>query len=107
MKEPRSKRVYSTGHGWISGSQGAVKETMPADGVVRIQRETKGRGGKAVCVISGIAANELKAISKLLKARCGSGGAVKEQLIEIQGDHRELIKAILEARGLTVKLSGG
>ena len=80
---------------------------MPADGVVRIQRETKGRGGKAVCVISGIAANELKAISKLLKARCGSGGAVKEQLIEIQGDHRELIKAILEARGLTVKLSGG
>lgn len=107
MKEPRSKLVYSTGHGRISGSQGAVKETMPADGVVRIQRETKGRGGKAVCVISGIAANELKAISKLLKARCGSGGAVKEQLIEIQGDHRELIKAILEARGLTVKLSGG
>ena len=107
MKEPRSKLVYSTGHGLISGSQGAVKETMPVDGVVRIQRETKGRGGKAVCVISGIAANELKAISKLLKARCGSGGAVKEQLIEIQGDHRESIKAILEARGLTVKLSGG
>ncbi len=80
---------------------------MPADGIVRIQRETKGRGGKAVCVISGIAPIELKAICKLLKARCGTGGAVKEQLIEIQGDHRESIKAILEARGLTVKFAGG
>ena len=107
MNERRSKLVYSTEHGRIKPSQGAVKETMPTDGIVRIQRETKGRGGKAVCVISGIAATELKAISKLLKARCGSGGAVKEQLIEIQGDHRESIKAILEARGLTVKFAGG
>ena len=107
MNERHSKLVYSTEHGRVKPSPGAVKETMPADGVVRIQRETKGRGGKAVCVISGIAATELKAICKLLKARCGSGGAVKEQLVEIQGDHRESIKAILEARGLTVKFAGG
>ena len=107
MKKRNSRLVYSTEHGRIKPTDKMVAASLPADGVVRIQRETKGRGGKAVCVISGISADELKSICKLLKARCGSGGAVKEQRIEIQGDHREVIKTILEGRGLAVKLAGG
>ena len=107
MKKRNSRLVYSAEHGRIQPTDKTVAASLTADGVVRIQRETKGRGGKAVCLISGIAADELKSICKLLKARCGSGGAVNEQRIEIQGDHREVIKTILEARGLTVKLAGG
>jgi translation initiation factor 1 len=102
-----SKLVYSTEHGRIKAPDKGAKEILANDGVVRIPREIKGRGGKAVCVISGIASHELKPICKLLKARCGSGGAVKNQCIEIQGDHREVIKSMLEARGLTVKRAGG
>ena len=107
MTKRNSRLVYSTEHGRIKPTEQTVAASSPADGVVRIERETKGRGGKAVCVINGIAPDELKPICKLLKARCGSGGAIKEQRLEIQGDHREVIKTILEARGLTVKLAGG
>jgi len=79
------------------------------DGIVRLQRQTQGRGGKAVTVISGVALEEpaLKELAKALKQRCGSGGAVKDGAIEIQGDHRPVLKAELEARGYTVKMSGG
>jgi translation initiation factor 1 len=76
---------------------------------VRIRRETKGRGGKAVSVVDGLplAGEELKTLAKQLKKRCGVGGSVKGLSIEIQGDARELIKAELEKRGYTVKLAGG
>lgn len=79
------------------------------DGVVRIRRETSGRKGKGVTTISGVplAASELKALAKQLKKRCGTGGAVKGGIIEIQGDHRQELKRELEAQGYTVKLAGG
>lgn len=79
------------------------------DGVVRIRRETSGRKGKGVTTVTGIPLTntELKALAKKLKQRCGTGGAVKEGVVEIQGDHRETLKAALEAEGYTVKLSGG
>lgn len=79
------------------------------DGVVRIRREISGRKGKGVTTITGVplASGELKTLAKKLKQRCGTGGAVKEGVIEIQGDHREMLKAALEAEGYTVKLSGG
>ena len=59
--------------------------------------------------VSGIPlpASELKDLAKALKKRCGTGGAVKEGIVEIQGDHRETLKAELEGRGYTVKLAGG
>jgi len=79
------------------------------DGIVRIQRQIQGRGGKTVTVVSGLALadTELKALAKILKQRCGTGGAIKDGTIEIQGDHRETLRDALQQRGLTVKLSGG
>lgn len=79
------------------------------DGVVRLRRETKGRGGKAVSIVTGIplAGGELKTLAKALKQRCGVGGSVKGDEIEIQGDQREVLKLELEKRGYTVKIAGG
>ncbi len=79
------------------------------DGVVRVSRETKGRGGKAVTLVKGLAlpADALAALGKQLKAACGSGGTVKEGVIEIQGDHIEKVMATLKAQGHTVKRAGG
>ncbi|MFM1897241.1 MAG: hypothetical protein RLZZ385_2315 [Pseudomonadota bacterium] len=83
--------------------------TTPNDGIVRIHREKAGRGGKEVSVIKGLALNEqdLAALAKELKAKCGTGGTVKDGSIEIQGDHRERLKTLLETKGHKVKLAGG
>ena len=86
------------------------KEVRPGgDGIVRVQRETKGRGGKTVTVVSGVPGGDeaAKALAGELKRRCGSGGTLKEGNIEIQGDHRDLVVAELERRGYRVKRAGG
>jgi translation initiation factor 1 len=79
------------------------------DGRVRVSRETQGRGGKAVTVVKGVAldAAGLLALGKSLKALCGSGGTVKEGVIEIQGDHVDRVMAALQAQGHQVKRAGG
>jgi len=79
------------------------------DGIVRIRRETKGRGGKTVTVISGIplAEDGIKAVAGELKRRCGTGGTVKDGVIEIQGDHCDTLTAELQQRGYRVKRAGG
>lgn len=88
-------------------SQEAIDRTE--DGIVRIKRQTQGRGGKVVTTISGIALppEELKQLAKKLKQLCGSGGTISDGIIEIQGDHREPLKAALEKLGHNVKLAGG
>ena len=102
-----SRLVYSTEFGKIKEDK--PQETFDGDGIVRIQRETKGRKGKGVCVISGInpLENNLKDICKKLKQACGCGGSVKGQQIEIQGDNREKIKSVLEGMSFKVKFAGG
>ena len=100
--------VYSTEGGRIVEPR--QKETVPSgDGIVRIRRETKGRKGKGVTTVSGVllSQDELKKLCTKLKKTCGTGGAVKDGVIEIQGDNREKIKAVLEKQGMTVKLAGG
>ncbi len=84
------------------------KQTMPNDGIIRISRETKGRKGKGVCLISGVplSGEELTKLAKELKAQCGTGGTIKNGVIEIQGDHRAILKAALEKRFDKVKLAG-
>jgi translation initiation factor 1 len=81
----------------------------PTDGVVRVARETKGRKGKAVTLVTGVplAGQELTDLAKQLKNRCGAGGTVKNGIIEIQGDQRDRVVAELQGRGWTVKKSGG
>ena len=78
------------------------------DGRVRVQRETQGRGGKAVTVVRGLALNAeaLVAMGKQLKAVCGSGGTVKDGQIELQGDHVERVLEYLKKKGLTAKRGG-
>jgi translation initiation factor 1 len=79
------------------------------DGVVRISRETKGRKGAGVTLIKGVplAADALKVLAGELKKKCGVGGAIKEGVIEIQGDKRDAVKKVLDAKGWVVKLAGG
>lgn len=103
-----SRLVYSTERGRISEAK-APPQRNKGDGIVRIQRQTSGRKGKAVCVISGLDADDatLQQLAAELKKKCGCGGAVKQGCIEIQGDKRELLQALLQAKGLRVKLAGG
>lgn len=79
------------------------------DGIVRVSRETKGRGGKAVTLAKGIPLDEaaLAALGKELKAACGSGGTVKDGVVEVQGDHADKVVALLQQRGYSVKRAGG
>jgi translation initiation factor 1 len=79
-----------------------------SDGIIRLSLDTKGRKGKGVTLITGfdVSNDELKVIAKRLKALCSSGGTVKSGTIEIQGDHRSMLKTHL-ASDYTVKLSGG
>lgn len=100
--------VYSTEVGRIKPEE-EIKQRPKGDGIVRIQRETKGRKGKGVCVVTGLdmTDTELKLMAAELKKVCGCGGSVKDNTIEVQGDNREKIKAHLEKKGHTVKLAGG
>lgn len=87
----------------------AAAAIAPGDGIVRVSRETKGRAGKGVTLIRGLPldAAALTQLAKTLKAACGSGGTVKDGVIEIQGDHAELLVERLRAQGWTVKRAGG
>ncbi len=105
-----SNLVYSTDSGRIKQSD--TKQTprsVSKDGVVRISRETKGRKGKGVSIVSGLDmdAKALKALCTELKKKCGCGGAVKDGTIEVQTDDREKLKSLLQAKNYTVKLAGG
>jgi translation initiation factor 1 len=84
-------------------------QAPPRDGIVRVSRETQGRGGRGVTVILGLplAAAPLEQLAKELKGLCGAGGAAREGRIEIQGEHRDRLVAVLESRGYRVKRAGG
>lgn len=111
--------VYSTESGRMCPvcrqpvAQCVCKQNQPipaGDGIVRVSRETKGRGGKAVTLVTGVLANEtaLEQLGKQLKAACGSGGTVKDGVIEVQGDHVERVMVALQKLGHgKVKRAGG
>lgn len=111
--------VYSTDVGRVCPGCGQpaaqctckAKVRPAGDGVVRVSRETAGRKGKGVTVIKGLPLDDaaLTACAKQLKATCGSGGTVKDGVVEIQGDHLDKVLAWLKARpeGWTVKRAGG
>lgn len=119
MKSSSSRLVYSseTGRVCVKCSrpikgctcQKASVPTPPQDGVVRVARETKGRKGKGMTLITGVPlpVDGLKKLAKELKQKCGTGGTLKDGVIEIQGDHRDTLIELLKAKGWTVKKAGG
>ena len=109
MTKKNSTLVYSTDKGRIKPEEQATATPPASDGFVRIRRETAGRNGKGVTTLSGfgLPETELQALAKELKQLCGTGGTVKNWVIEIQGDQRDKLKAALEQRGFKVKLAGG
>ena len=111
-KGPRGggdRTVYSTGVGRIRDAAPEPPRRPRGDGVVRVRREVAGRRGKPVTTIDGVPLDDagLKELAGDLKRRCGSGGSVKDGVIEIQGDHRDVVVPALEERGYTVKRAGG
>ncbi|MFA5515521.1 MAG: translation initiation factor Sui1 [Desulfuromonadales bacterium] len=113
-----SRPVFSSDQGRLCPGCGKAKSACvckkekpaPAgDGIVRIRRESKGRGGKTVTVITGLPLQgaALREVAGELKRRCGCGGTVKEGVVEIQGDHADLLLAELKTRGYVVKRAGG
>jgi len=113
-----SRPVYSTQSGRLCPQChrpvadcvcGKARPASVGDGIVRLHRETKGRGGKAVTVVRGLPLDGagLKALARTLKQKCGVGGAIKGDSIEIQGDQRQIVKSELEKQGYTVKIAGG
>ena len=101
--------VYSSARGRVRPRDPEPLQRPRGDGIVRVRREVKGRNGKTVTTISGVplADDALAALASELKRRCGTGGTAKDGVIEIQGDHRDVLVAELEKRGYTVKLAGG
>jgi len=119
----RDGTVYSSEHGRMcphcglatsrcqcrANPRGSAREAPTGDGVARVRREKKGRGGKTVTTVTGITlpADALRDLAKELRRHCGSGGTLKDGVIEIQGDHAEKLVAALEDRGMKVKRAGG
>jgi translation initiation factor 1 len=113
-----NRLVYSTGVGSLCPNcRRAVRECVCPKGApgaakpsaIRVGRETQGRAGKGVTTISGLPLSpaEIEALATTLKKRCGSGGTVREGVIEVQGDHRDVIVAELIKAGWQAKRSGG
>jgi translation initiation factor 1 len=109
--------IYSTHHGSMCPvcrrptTECTCKRDEPpkGDGIVRVARETKGRKGAGVTVITGVPlrANELAGLASTLKKKCATGGTVRDGVIEIQGDHRDKVVAELTSLGYKVKRAGG
>ncbi|HTW74126.1 MAG TPA: translation initiation factor Sui1 [Steroidobacteraceae bacterium] len=101
-RRPAAECVCRTADGRPAGARAAA-------GVVRVSRQTQGRGGRAVSVISGLELSpaQLERLAGELKRRCGSGGTVRDGSIEIQGEHRDTLVAELARRGIVAKRAGG
>ena len=86
-----------------------AKAAPRGDGSVRVSRETKGRGGKAVTLVRGLPLDDvaLAALGKRLRSACGAGGTVKDAVLEVQGDHVDRVVAWLQQEGFSAKRAGG
>jgi translation initiation factor 1 len=109
MARERDRLVYSSATGRAPSKAPEPPRRPRGDGIVRVRRETQGRGGKTVTAILGVplADEALADLARELKRRCGTGGTAKDGVIEIQGDHRDVLIPELEKRGYTVKRAGG
>ena len=112
MSKSEYRTVWSTEHGdqrKKTDKTSHVISLPPNQQTAYLHRESKGRGGKSVTLIKNLILSpaDMKALAKKLKAVCGSGGTVKDEIIEIQGEHRQKIAEALEKLGYKVKVAGG
>jgi translation initiation factor 1 len=108
----KNRTVWSSNQGDLRKQEGrtrVVKSLPPREQTVYLHRDSKGRGGKAVTLIQKLVLSDddMKELAKKLKQLCGSGGTVKDDVIEIQGEHREKIAEELKRLGYKVKIAGG
>jgi len=101
-----TEQVYSTQGGRMRLARSVPRAAPGGDGNVRVSRTRTGRKGKTVTLVSGLPSRDVTAVAKELKRLCGSGGSVKDGVVEIQGDHRERIVGHLAGR-YSAKMSGG
>ena len=111
INDDNTRLVYSSEGGRVPDpprpAGGAPRGPAPRpDGIVRVSRTSSGRRGKTVTLVAGLPPGEVDGVAKELKKLCGSGGAVKEGVVEIQGDQRARVIAHLEGR-YRVKAAGG
>ncbi len=106
-----NKTVWSSSQGDLrkSTSPSGKGSLPPHQQTIYLHRESAGRGGKAVTLVKNLvlSADEMKSLAKRLKQECGTGGTVKDGVIEIQGEHREKIAGLLMKLGYKVKIAGG
>jgi len=119
MKQTPSRLVYSTEQGRLCPDCrqpqnqcrcSTIAADQPVgDGKIRIRRETKGRKGKGVTLVEGLALTpaDVDKLAREMKTRCGCGGSVKHGVIEIQGDQRQLILGFLAEKNMPAKIAGG
>lgn len=112
MSKDKNKTVWTSEQGDLrKQSESSVKgvSLSPQQQTVYLHRESSGRGGKAVSLVKNLmlSADDLKSLAKKLKQDCGTGGTIKDGVIEIQGEHREKIAEVLQKLGYKVKIAGG
>ena len=112
MSNDKHKTVWTSEQGDLrkqSESSAGGKSLPPQQQTVYLHRESSGRGGKAVTLVKNfvLSADDLKIMAKRLKQDCGTGGTIKDGMIEIQGEHREKIADVLRKLGYKVKIAGG
>ncbi len=111
-KTTEGKRIVYSEFGNVDNSaalQRGIQEVPPNQQTLKVEASRKGRGGKTVTIISGFQGKPetLADLAKQLKAQCGTGGTVKENDIEIQGEHKQKLLEILAKLGYKAKISGG
>ena len=103
-----SKPVWSSDEGDLRRRRESQRRA-PSGGRVKVRRETAGRRGKAVTTISNLPLDDagMRELAGRLKKRCGVGGSAKDGVIELQGDHRDVVMEVLRAEGYDAVLAGG
>ncbi len=112
MPKNESNTVWSSEQGDLrkqTQTSANLKSLPPQQQTIYLHRDSSGRGGKAVTLVKKLVLSEddLKALAKKLKQECGTGGTIKDGIIEIQGEHREKIAAVLQKLGYKTKIAGG
>jgi translation initiation factor 1 len=109
MPSPERNLVWSSDGGDLRKAPPSREREPAGGGRVKVRRETAGRRGRPVTTIANVPVDDagLRALAGRLKKRCGVGGSAKDGVIELQGDHREVVLEVLRAEGYEAVLAGG